>query len=259
MLADHRGAYLEPIHSVMSIVVSPVEMLVDVPISFMHWLGDSLTSQQTLLTENKTLRTQVLRLNTQVQILVAQQQENQQLQTLLESNPQIAGKAMVAQLLSVDPSPLTHEVVIRKGSRDGVFMGQPVLDASGIMGQVIQVGPFTSHVLLLTDVRSAIPVQDSRTGYRAIAQGDGSYYRLKLADVPETAQLQVGDVLMTSGLGQRFPVGYPVGVITRIQHVSGQTFSDIEIRPSAWVNRSRLVLLIWPEKKPGTKPGEHHA
>ncbi len=142
-----------------------------------------------------------------------------------------------------------HQVVLNKGSHDGVFIGQPVLDAAGVMGQVIQIGPYTSRVLLINDPHSGVPVQDARNGVRAIAVGDNYSGKVRLANVVQTTDIKEGDIFMTSGLGEHYPEGYPLGKVESVVKDPGLQFATITIEPSAHLDRSRQVLLIWPAKR----------
>jgi rod shape-determining protein MreC len=153
---------------------------------------------------------------------------------------------LVAQLLAVATDPFVKQVVLDKGHKDKVFVGQPVLDAYGVMGQVIQVGPLTSRVLLISDSHSGVPVQVARNGVRAIAVGDAYTGKLRLMNVQHTVDIRPGDVLITSGLGQNYPEGYPVGQVTHVSKDPGLQFVTIAVEPAAHLDRSRGVLLVWP-------------
>lgn len=251
MVLDRRVHYLASVHRVLSAVVAPIQYCVDVPIKLVTELGSSLSSRQTLLGENASLRVQQLLLQARLQKLTALEEENRQLRALLSSSKHLANRrTAVAQLLAVATDPLVSEVVLDSGQTSGVYEGQPVLDASGIMGQVIQVGPLTSRVLLLTDLRSALSVQDMRSTVRGLIVGRGQSQNLALINVPETADVKVGDLFTSSGLDGRYPEGYPVGIVKTIQHTTGGQFAAIEITPSARLNSSQQVLLVWPQKKP---------
>ena len=132
-----------------------------------------------------------------------------------------------------------------KGSLSGIFPGQPVLDAHAVMGQVTHVTPMTSTVLLITDASHALPVQVDRNGLRTIAFGTGRIHELELPHLPNNADIREGDQLVTSGLGGRFPPGYPVARVSRIEHRPGEPFASIVATPSAHLERSREVLLVW--------------
>src|SRR5262249_27030613 len=156
------------------------------------------------------------------------------------------GRLLVGQILDAALDPLNQEMVLDKGTDDGIFVGQPVLDAYGVMGQVIDTTAKTSRVLLISDGRSALPVQNNRNGMRAIVAGTGYANSLSLLHMPNTADVKVGDYLVTSGLGGRFPFGYPVGQIISIKKTSAERFALIEVRPAAHLDRSRMVVLVWP-------------
>ena len=155
-------------------------------------------------------------------------------------------KVLVAELLQADADPFVHRVVLDKGAKNDVYIGQPVLDAGGIMGQIIEVGPVTSVALLITDVSHALPVETQRNGARSIAVGTGSWHELELSHVTPTMDVQVGDELVTSGLGKRFARGYPVGAVESVTAEAGQLFVRVKVRPTAQLDKSREVLLIWP-------------
>lgn len=249
MTMDHQFDYFTRTRSTLSMVVAPLQYLVDRPVGFVRWVETSFSTQQNLLIENAQLRARQLLLYAKLQKVVALESENNQLRALLRSATNIHEKVTVAQLLAVDLAPYTQQIIIDKGESDGVYVGQPVLDAYGVMGQIIAVGPLNSRVMLVTDPRSAVPVQNSRNGNRAIGIGLGFDGILELTNVPITADFKKGDFLVTSGLGGNYPPGYPVGIINKVNVAPGDKFADIEISPSAHVNQSRQVLLIWPKEK----------
>jgi len=168
---------------------------------------------------------------------------------LLNSSALVNEKVEVAELIGMDPNPFTHRIIINKGERDGVVLGQPVLDARGLMGQVVELMPYTSRVLLLTDTTHSIPVQVNRNGLRAIASGTGNPERLELRHVADTADIKEGDLLVSSGLGQRFPAGYPVATVKEVIHDSGQPFAIVRAVPTAALNRSRYLLLVFSDNR----------
>ncbi len=245
---DHRSAYVQNWHAKLSAIVVPVQVLVDQPIKSVHWLTITLKFQRQLLDENARLRAQQLLMESKLQKLLTLERENAQLRQLLQSTPQATGKVIVAQLLAVALNPATQQVVIDRGTADHLYLGQPVLDAYGVMGQVISVGPLTSRVLLVTDIQSAVPVQNYRTGARAIAIGSGSSGQLRLINVPDNSDIQEGDLYVASGMGLRFPVGYPVGVVAKSALEAGERFATIFLIPAAHIDKSEQVLLAWPEQ-----------
>ena len=156
---------------------------------------------------------------------------------------------MAAEILAVAASSTRQLLVLNKGSRDGVTVGQPVLDAKGVMGQIIDVGSMTSTVMLISDARCAVPIRDDRTGERGILVGSNDMNHLMLINLPKTSAVAVNDLLVTSGLGRRYPEGYPVGRVEKIVRIAGEDFITILVSPVAELNRSRLVLIIWPEQE----------
>lgn len=248
MFLDHRSEYLHDLHAKLSVMVFPIQVLVDTPIKVINWVSTGFTLQRQLLEENARLKVQAVFLESKLQKLLTLERENAQLRELLQSTSQATGKVVIAQLLAVDLDPLVQQVILDKGVKDHIYLGQPVLDAYGVLGQVISVGPLTSRVLLINDMQSAVPVQNYRTGSRAIAVGLGYSGKLKLINVPETKDVQEGDLYVASGLGLRFPVGYPVGVVSKLSQELGDRFATILLIPSAHMDKTQQVLLAWPEQ-----------
>lgn len=248
MTLDHRFHHLDTVRSSLSALVYPLRFLVNMPGDMLDWTSDTFTTREVLQEENSTLRTQNELLKAELQKLTFLQVENQQLRALLDSSKTIGERVLIAELLSVDLDPYKRQIVINKGSRDEVYAGQPLIDASGVMGQVVHVGPFSSTALLITDPSHALPVQVNRNGLRAIATGVGSENMIELPHLPNNADVLVGDLLVSSGLGCVFPTGYPVGRITQIDTDPSLPFAKIFVEPTARLNRSREVLLVWPEQ-----------
>ena len=249
MTIDHRQHHLDSVRSALSVVVYPLQLLVDLPGNTIDWFRESLSTRRQLQEENFSLRKQQQVLNTQLQKLESLEAENRHLRALLDSSFQVGERPMlIAALLSVDMDPYRHQIEINKGSLDNLFEGQPLLDSRGIMGQLVHVGPFTSTAMLITDPAHAIPVQVNRNGLRTIALGTGKFDQLKLPNIPNNADIRVGDLLVSSGLGGRFPPGYPVAEVTEVVQDPGRAFSLVLARPRAQLDRSREVLLVWPEQ-----------
>lgn len=254
MVLDHREQALVSFRSYLGVTVSPIQYLVSAPVRLVENISGSLQTHQELLAENSSLRAQQLLLEAQLQKFEALKNENSELRALLQSSPRIQNeKISVAQLLAVSSDPAVSELVVDKGSRNGVYEGQAVLDAYGIMGQIIQISPYTSRVMLISDLRSAVPVQDSRNGVRGIVLGQGGLSHLVLSDIPDTVDIQVGDTLVSSGLGGHFPEGYPVGKVSYVHHDAGDQFTRIEVIPSAQLDRSQDVLLVSDASSQKTK------
>lgn len=247
MFSDYHYQYLDAVRSCLSLVVSPLQYAVDYPVRVVGWIQSLVSAKKTLIDENMQLRYQQTMLEAELQKLLIIQKENSQLKELLLTSSKADTKAMAAQILAVDTSSARQIVVLNKGKRDGVYSGQPVLDAKGVMGQVIDVGLMTSTVLLISDSKSAVPVRNNRTGERAILVGDNSIARLSLINLPKTSSVHPGDMLVTSGLGRGYPEGYPVGRVESVTSVPGEDFVKVMVHPVALLNRNRLVLLIWPD------------
>lgn len=247
MFSDYRYHYLDNVRSGFSLIVSPLQYAVDYPVRVVGWVQSLVSAKKALIDENMRLRYQQTALEAELQKLLVIQKENSQLKELLLTSSQADMRAMAAQILAVDTSNARQIVVLNKGNRDGVYSGQPILDAKGVMGQVVDVGPMTSTVLLISDSKSAVPVRNNRTGERAILVGTNSLDQLSLINLPKTASIHPGDVLVTSGLGGRYPEGYPVGKVEKVTSLPGEDFVKVVVSPIALLNRNRLVLLIWPD------------
>ena len=252
MFVDHRLDYLSGTRVILSGIVAPIQLAVDKPIEVLDWLESNVATHQVLMTDNARLRGENLLLQARIQRFIALKNENRRLRALLKSSPRAGSRVVVAKLLAVTADPYTQEMVLGKGTKDGVFVGQAVLDANGVLGQVVTVGLLTSRVMMLTDTRSAIPVEDSRNNVRGIVVGRGVSGNLSLIHIPQTADIEPGDALVTSGLGQRFPAGYPVGLVSVVERIPGERFARVHVKPSAHFNQARLVLLVWDYAKQKT-------
>ena len=250
MFYDYRDDYFLPVRSFLSTVVTPMEYMVDWPMEIMDWAKSSVSSRRALVEKNAHLQAQQLFLRGQLQRLVHLEKENTQLRHLLGTTTEGSEEMRAARLLAVSLEPFIAEVILDAGIKESVFLGQAVLDGYGVLGQVIQVGRLTSRVMLVTDPRSAVPVQDERNGVRGIVRGMGSHSALALINIPDTVDIQAGDLLTSSGLGLRYPMGYPVGKVSSVSHVPGEHFAVIEVTPSAHLFRTRQVLLVWPNNHP---------
>ena len=249
MVVDHRQHHVETIRSAISVVIYPIQYLVNLPVAVGEWMGESVSSRETLTEENERLRMQHLLFKAQLQKLAALQVENVRLRELLQSSKKVGENVLIAELLTVDLDPFTRQIVINKGTNDNVYLGQPVLDAEGIMGQIIHAGPFSSTAMLITDPNHAIPVHVNRNGLRAIAIGTGAPDVLEIPYLPNSADVVVGDLLTSSGLGGRFPRDYPVARITQVTVNPTQPYATVTAEPIALLERSREVLLVWPSDK----------
>lgn len=248
MVMDHKYKSLESLRAGLSVVIYPIQLSIELPGSISDWFSESLSSRRKLQEENDSLRTQQMMQEVQLQRLAALETENIRLRELLDSSFKVGEKVLIAELLSVNLDPYKHQIVINKGEVNDIYPGQPLLDAKGVMGQIVHAGPYTSTAILITDTSHAIPVQVNRNGLRTIALGSGTINRLELPYIPNNADIRPGDLLITSGLGGHFPPGYPVAEVAAVQHDPGHAFSRVVATPLAELNRSREVLLVWPGK-----------
>jgi rod shape-determining protein MreC len=247
MTVDHRWQHLDAVRNTLSYLLYPVEYVVDLPIRLYYWSEEVMSTQQDLLHENRQLRDMQLQSRVQLQKLDILEKENERLRELLSATPKTTEDHLIAEIIAVDVDPYRHFIVLNKGTNDGAYKGQPIIDAHGVMGQIVYVNAMTSTAMLITDVSHAIPVQIDRTGLRSVAFGTGQTDYLDLKHIPHNADLQVGDKLISSGLGGRFPRNYPVAVITRIDRDTGETFIGVRAEPLAQLDTSREVLLVWTQ------------
>ncbi len=246
--------YLVPARSAAGAAATPFYHVTSWPGQIWNWAGNNLRTRDHLQGENDTLRAELLIHKGKLQQMASLAAENVRLRQLLNSAEMVEDHVLVAELIGVSPDPLMHKVVINKGLRHGVYLGQPLLDASGLMGQVVEVREATSQVLLVTDSTHALPVQVNRNGVRAVAEGTGDLHKLILRHVSNTVDIRVGDLLVSSGLGGRFPVGYPVAEVESVVNDPGKSFAEIIARPQAQLNRSRHVLLVLGEDQAALEP-----
>lgn len=246
IVMNHVSPTMKNIVADLSLITLPLQKTVDAPIKAVHRFIVSFGNEHQIIAENAKLRAHELLLQAKLQRLLELEKENLQLHQLLRSTAHIDAKVQEAQLLAVDLDPNLQQVILDKGSKQHIYVGQPVLDAYGVMGQVVDVGPLTSKVLLITDQRSAIPVQDFRNGVRAVAAGLGATGQLKLINIPDTSDVRQGDLFVTSGLGLRYPVGYPVAVVDKVDRGIDKRFATIILAPLAHLDRTQQVLVAWP-------------
>lgn len=248
MIASQTSPGFKKIRGHLDSIVLPLQYAVDWPIRSIHNMVTRLATEQQLVQDNAQLRAHDLLLQAKLQELLVLERENAQLRELLKSTQRLGGKVLAAQILAVDLNPNLHQMIIDKGVDDHLYIGQPVLDPYGVVGQIVHIGQRVSKVMLATDPKNAIPVQDYRTGTRAIAIGDGVSGKLNLINVPNATDIQVGDLLVASGLALRYPVGYPVGVVEAVEHKNDRDFAQISVIPSAHLNQAQQVIIAWPSK-----------
>jgi len=247
MVLDHNGEHLKVVRRTLSAAVHPLRLIIDAPFSLGHWIGDSAATRSELKDENLRLKEQNLIQSARLQRQIALEAENARLRALLDSTAKVSGRVLIGEIMSIDMNPFRHRITINKGSNDGLYVGQALIDADGIIGQVVRGQFFSAEALLITDIDHALPVEIVRSRLRTIAVGTGDLERLSLPFLPGNADVVNGDILVTSGLGGTFPPGYPVGIVSKITRDSGEPFLTVSARPAAALNRIREVLLIWPE------------
>ncbi|MGQ0657298.1 MAG: rod shape-determining protein MreC [Chromatiales bacterium] len=255
MVVDHHSRQGEAIRAALSVVVYPIQYIVNLPVIGGRLAVETVATRQELMGENERLRAQNLLLKTRLQKFAALESENMRLRELLESSKEVGERALVADVLGVGTEPASRQIILNKGSQHGVFLGQPVVDADGVTGQITHVGPFTSTAMLITNPSHALPVQVNRNGVRAIAVGGGADDVLQLNFVPNNADIRIGDLLISSGLGGRFPAGYPAGEVISVNRNTGGAFAAVTVAPSAKLARSQQVLLLWPQEQPAAVAG----
>jgi len=246
ILTDTRTQALAPIRDGLTWLLQPVFWVAGLP-SALAGTAEHLQTRESLIEENAVLRDNNLVLQAQLQKIAALEMENQRLRELLASSAQLEERVLIAEILSASQDPYRQQIVLNKGAREGVYKGQALVDAQGVLGQVMSVNPTTSVALLLTDPNHGIPVEINRTGLQTIALGRGDGQSLSLPYLPGTADVKVGDLLVSSPLGGRFPAGYPVGTITELKHEPGEHFMEALATPAARLNRGRQALLVWSE------------
>lgn len=256
MWIDSHQGWLQPVRYFTGYLLAPAQQAALIPGALSDWFSESSTSRNELLADNKQLSARNLVLELRAQRLAALEAENIELRELLSASEQVNDRVLVTSVIAVDPDPFSQQILINKGGEDGVFIGQPVLDAYGLLGQVIDVMPYSARVLMIADSNHAIPVQVNRNGVRAIAVGTGALDELELIYVPNAADIIKGDLLVSSGLGGRYPRGYPVGTVTRVENIPGKSFAAVTAEPSAHLDRSRHLLLVFSQGAAKVPPAD---
>lgn len=245
MFVDHRQNHLNTVRKAIGVAVYPIQIVVDAPFRLWNWLTESTADRNALQMTVARLEAERLLTRAELLQLTALRAENDRLRNLLDARPRSRDEIRVAQIMAVDANPYRHSFVIDIGDRDRVYTGQAIVDADGVIGQVLEVGLMTSQAILISDPSHALPVEVSRNGLRTIANGTGKFDRLDLPFLPNNADIRSGDVLVTSGLGGAFPAGYPVAIVDTVNRMPQAPFADVTAVPSAALDQVREVLLIW--------------
>lgn len=256
LLADWRFSQLDYLRQGVSTLIAPIRWVVYAPVSVIDWASRSVVSRSALVEENAQLRAQLFVQERRSQQMISLEIENRRLRQLLNASEVLEDRFISAELIGVDPDPFTHQVILNRGTRDGVYVGQPVIDSNGLVGQIIEVDAVTSRVLLIGDANHAVPVQVNRNGVRSTVSGTGDLSELRLMFVPDTADIAEGDMLETSGLGGRFPMGYPVAEVMEVIRQPGAQFMEVRARPLAELDRTRHVLLVDVEGQSRRQSGD---
>ncbi len=247
---DFRTPRLAPVREQLSWALSPLLWVAALP----QHISDSreyLSSRDDLAAENQRLRDRQLQIDARLQKFDALEAENHRIRDLLASAKNLQDNVLITEIVAANQDPYRHQITLNKGARDRVYHGQALVDASGVMGQIIQVNPTTSVALLITDPDHGIPVEINRTGLQTIALGVGDGQALKLPFLPGNADIQKGDLLVSSALGGRFPAGYPVAQVFEVKHKPGEHFKEALAYPTAKLNQGRQALLVWSEDHSG--------
>ncbi len=244
---DHREHHLDALRRAISAAVYPLRVVVDAPVSIWRWVDGTMTSRHELQLENSRLRAERLLTQARLQRYSALEAENARLRAMLEATGSVTDRVRVAEIMSVSANPFRHSIVIDKGARDGVYNGQSMIDADGVVGQVIETGLLSSQCVLISDPDHALPVEVNRNGLRTIAVGTGEFDRLDLPFLPNNADIEEGDLLVTSGLGGAFPAGYPVAVVSSVTRIPAEPFAAVSATPATALNQVREIMLVWSQ------------
>lgn len=244
IVLDHRGGWLPQLRAQASVAMQPLWWLAGLPSRLGESVRDDAATRSKLSEENRRLRNALLISSARQARLQVEAEENSRLRSLLGASERGGLDVQLAPILDIDLDPTRQRLMLNAGSRDGVRLGQSVIDAGGLVGQIIEATPTTSVVLLLTDPDHAIPVAVARTGVRLVAYGTGVSGQLELRNVPLSSDVRVGDQIITSGLGGRFPPGFPVGTIASLQPDESRAFLVGDVTPAAQLDRGRDVLLL---------------
>ncbi len=245
LVIDHRENHLDAVRRAIGATVYPLRVVVDAPVAMWHWMRESGESRNELQLENSRLNAERLLTHARLQRYSALESENARLRAMLEARTRVKDEVRVAGIMSISSNPFRHVLVIDKGQNDGVYDGQAMIDANGVVGQVIETGLFSAQAVLISDPDHALPVEINRNGLRTIAVGTGEFNRLDLPFLPNSADVIEGDLLVTSGLGGAFPAGYPVALVDSVTRIPQEPFAAVSAEPAAKLDQVREIMLIW--------------
>ncbi|MFT6408385.1 MAG: rod shape-determining protein MreC [Arenicella sp.] len=244
MLADSKTSWLDGPRNILSVALSPIQGLASVPSAIGRYFTSTLTAEPDLQIAYDNLRNEYFKLKSESLLLRTLEKENQDLRALLAASDRLKEKITLAELMDVNLDRDNHRVSVGLGIRDGVYVGQAVIDDQGVIGQVTEVMPLSSIIVLITDPSHALPVQVARNGLRTVVHGTGSVSLLRVPFLNQNSDILVGDLLISSGMGGRFPNGYPVAVVTDVKVIEDEAFIKVTAEPIAKLDRSNHVLLL---------------
>ncbi|AGH80615.1 rod shape-determining protein MreC [Psychromonas sp. CNPT3] len=245
LVAESRYNLFASSRLYLNSLVSPIQYVADIPQSFVSSFSKLVVTREELKVRNLRLEKENTLLTADRLLLSQLQLENKKIRKLLNSHRDFTSKRMLAEVMSLRSDPFRYQLLINKGALDGVYLGQPVINDVGVVGQISEVGSLTSRVLLLVDASHGIPVRVQRNDLVAVVHGSGSWNKLDVPFIPSNADLKEGDLLVTSGLGGRFPEGYPVATISHFKYTKGAAYADVEATPVTKLGQSHYLLLLW--------------
>ena len=247
LINDQRNNYLSILRNSIAIAIYPLQSAVEIPSRLTDWFDLRIKSKEILIKENQNLLSQQKINSSILQRYESLEQENERLKQILNAASNLDNKVEITRIISVNVNPYRHTIVIDKGERDGVYEGQVLLGADGVIGQILHTNFLTSEAILISDSDHALPVEINRNGLRTIVLGNGSYTKLDVPYIPNNADIEIGDLLVTSGLGGKFPSGYPVARVDFIERDLSEQFYKVSAKPIAHLNQVREIMLLKPE------------
>ena len=247
LINDQRNNYLSILRNSIAIAIYPLQSAVEIPSRLTDWFDLRIKSKEILIKENQNLLSQQKINSSILQRYESLEQENERLKQILNAASNLDNKVEITRIISVNVNPYRHTIVIDKGERDGVYEGQILLGADGVIGQILHTNFLTSEAILISDSDHALPVEINRNGLRTIVLGNGSFTKLDVPYIPNNTDIEIGDLLVTSGLGGKFPSGYPVAKVDFIESDLSEQFYKVSAKPIAYLNQVREVMLLKPE------------
>ena len=244
MYQDYQGTYTIKLRSYLSASLYPIQYLINLPNNLQKSFYANFLNREEIISQNQQLKEENLNLKSQMQQIYRLESENKRLYKLINSKPKTENTYLFADIVSTSKILNKHQILINRGSRNGIKLGSSIVNADGIVGHVIRDQIFASEVLLISDLEHAIPVEIVRTGLRSIAIGTGEFNKLRINTLPTNSNLQKDDIIITSGLGGRYPEGFPVGTITEISREVGSPFLEVEVLPFANLKTINEVWVI---------------